>query len=48
MRGFGTDSESERFRRPKAISVKRTVAAAPMLVAAGLAVVLALAIWLIA
>jgi hypothetical protein len=42
MTGFGRDRDNERFRRPQAVALKRTVPAFGILLAAGAAVAFAL------
>lgn len=48
MRGFGKDSDNDRFRRPRALALKRTVPALAIVLAAGAAIALALVLSIVA
>jgi hypothetical protein len=48
MTGFGRDSDNERFHRPRAVALKRTVPAFGVVLAAGAAVAFALLLTLAA
>lgn len=48
MRGFGKDTENDRFRRPKALALKRTIPVLAVVLAAGAAIALALVLSIVA
>lgn len=48
MTGFGRGSENERFRRPRAVAVTRPASGRLVVLAAGAAIALVIALWIVA